>query len=148
MRESSRILAVDPGDKRLGIAVSDPTGTIASPVCVLEHVSRTEDARAILAVAKENEAGLIVIGQAVDWDGEVSYQGRKSARLAEEISTLASIPIILWNEYGSTAKAREARRLMNVRRKERAGHLDELAAAIILQTYLDAQSTITGQEDS
>ena len=148
MNEFSRILAVDPGDKRLGIAVSDPTGTIASPVCVLEHVSRREDARLILAIAKENEAGLIVIGQAVDWDGKVSYQGRKSARLAEEISTLASIHIILWNEYGSTSKAREARRLMNVKRKERAGHLDEIAAAVILQTYLDAQSTITGQEDS
>ena len=148
MKEFSRILAVDPGDKRLGIAISDPTGTIASPVCVLEHVSRKEDARAILAIAEENDAGLIVIGQAVDWNEEVSYQGRKSARLAKEIGALASIPIILWDEYGSTSKAKEARRLMNVRRKKRAGHLDELAATVILQTYLDAQSTLTSPEDS
>jgi putative Holliday junction resolvase len=148
MSEFSRVLAVDPGDKRLGIAISDLTGTIASPVCVLTHVSREEDARAILTIAEEKEVSLIVIGQAVNWDGVISFQGRKSARLAEKIRTLGSIPVLLWNEYGSTSAARNARRMMNVSRKKRAGHLDDLAATVILQTYLDAQSAQTSLEES
>ncbi len=142
MSDFSRILAVDPGDKRLGIAVSDLTGTIASPVCVLTHVSREENALAILTIAEEKEVKLIVIGQAFNWDGELSFQGRKSSRLAERIHALGSIPVLLWNEYGSTSTARNARRMMNVSRKKRSGHLDDLAATVILQTYLDAQSSL------
>jgi putative Holliday junction resolvase len=142
MSDFARILAVDPGDKRLGIAISDFTGTIASPLCVLPHVSREEDARAILTLAEEKEASLIVIGQAVNWDGDISFQGRKSTRLAEKIRTLGSLPVLLWNEYGSTSAAINARRMMNVSRKKRAGHLDDLAATVILQTYLDSQSSL------
>ena len=141
MNDFARILAVDPGDKRLGIAISDLTGTIASPVCVLTHVSREENALAILAIAEEKEVKLIVIGQAFNWDGEISFQGRKSTRLADKIRALGSIPVILWDEYGSTSIARNARRMMNVSRKKRSGHLDDLAATVILQTYLDSQSS-------
>ena len=148
MSDFSRILAVDPGDKRLGIAISDLTGTIASPFCVLPHVSREENALAILTIAEENEVKLVVIGQAFNWDGELSYQGRKSTRLAEKIRTLGSIPVLLWNEYGSTSAARNARRMMNVSRKKRAGHLDDLAATVILQTYLDSKSTQSNLEES
>jgi putative Holliday junction resolvase len=142
MSDFARILAVDPGDKRLGIAISDLTGTIASPECVLTHVSREENALAILAIAEEKEVKLIVIGQAFNWDGEISFQGRKSTRLADKIRSLGSIPVLLWNEYGSTSIARNARRMMNVSRKKRSGHLDDLAATVILQTYLDSQSSL------
>ena len=142
MSDFARILAVDPGDKRLGIAISDLTRTIASPVCVLPHVSREENALAILAIAEEKEVKLIVIGQAFNWDGELSFQGRKSTRLAEKIRALGSIPVLLWDEYGSTSIARNARRMMNVPRKKRSGHLDDLAATVILQTYLDSQSSL------
>jgi len=142
MSDFARILAVDPGDKRLGIALSDLTGTIASPVCVLTHVSREENALAILAIAEEKEVKLIVVGQAFNWDGEISFQGRKSTRLADKIRALGSIPVLLWNEYGSTTIARNARRMMNVSRKKRSGHLDDLAATVILQTYLDSQSSL------
>ena len=145
MSDFARILAVDPGDKRLGIAISDLTRTIASPVCVLTHVSREENALAILTIAEEKEVKLIVIGQAFNWDGELSIQGRKSTRLAEKIRALGSIPVLLWDEYGSTSTARNARRMMNVSRKKRSGHLDDLAATVILQTYLDSQSS---QEES
>ena len=140
MNDFKRVLAVDPGDKRLGIAVSDLTGTIASPVCVLPHVSREKDALAILAIAVEKEVGMIVIGQAISWDGEVSVQGRKSTRLAKKIRSLGSIAVVLWDEYGSTNTARKTRQMMNVSRKKRKGHLDEIAATVILQTYLDSQS--------
>ncbi|MCK4801215.1 MAG: Holliday junction resolvase RuvX [Anaerolineales bacterium] len=148
MSELSRILAVDPGDKRLGIAISDPTRNIASPVCVLDHVSREKDAQAILSLAEENNSGLIVIGQALNWEGEVSPQGRKSTRLADMIRSQSNIPVVLWNEYGSTSTARNGLRLMKVSRKKRADPLDDLAATVILQTYLDANTDQPRLEDS
>lgn len=135
-----RILAVDPGEKRLGIALSDPTGTIANPLAVVKHVSRPIDAAAIAQMAAENEVGQIVVGQALDEDGSVSLQGRSAARLAAAIRAQTSIPVVLWDEHGSTQAARAARLAMNVSRQKRRGHLDEIAATYILQTYLDAQA--------
>ena len=133
-----RILAVDPGEKRLGIAISDPTATIASPLTVLKHVSRAEDAAAIVRLAVEHSAGMIIVGTALDVDGEETLQSRKAARLAEVIRTLTDLPVALWDESGSTQEARAARLAMGVSRKKRRGHMDDLAAAVILQSYLDA----------
>ena len=135
-----RILAVDPGEKRLGIAISDPSGTIANPLTVLKHISRMVDAAAIAHLAADNNAGRIVVGQALDAEGCPTPEGRKAARLAEAIRSQTNIPVDLWDESGSTQAAREARIAMNVRRRDRRGHLDDLAAAYILQTYLDAKS--------
>ncbi len=72
-----RILAVDPGEKRIGLAISDPTETIATPLSVIAHVARKLDAAAILQAARDNDAGLIVIGQSVDDDGQPTLAGRR-----------------------------------------------------------------------
>lgn len=143
--KASRILGVDPGDKRIGIAISDPTQTIASPLTVIEHISREGDASAILAISEENQIGLVVIGQALNWDGDISPQGKKAARLAEEIQSLSDVPVILWDEYGSTKIARDSRQMMKIPRKKRGGHHDHIAAVVILQSYLDS---IGGQEET
>ena len=142
MNELSRILGIDPGEKRLGIAISDPTQTIASPVMVLNHISREENALAIITIAEENHVSLIIIGQALNWDGEISSQGEKSAKLADVIRANGTFPVELWDEYGSTDTARRSRQQMNLPRSKRQGHHDDIAAVIILQTYLDAQSDL------
>ena len=133
-----RILAVDPGEKRLGIAISDPSGTIANPLMVLKHVSRPLDAAAIAQLAGENQAGRIVIGQSIDEDGLPTPEGRRAGRLAEAIQGQTDLPVELWDESGSTQEARSARLAMGASRRKRAGHLDDLAATYIVQTYLDA----------
>jgi putative Holliday junction resolvase len=135
-----RILAVDPGERRLGIAISDPGGIIANPLTVVIHVSRQIDAGFIANLALENQAGLIIVGQTLDDDGHPDYTGRKATRLAEAIRLQTDIPVELWDESNSTQAARRARIEMGVNRKKRAGHLDDLAATFILQTYLDARS--------
>lgn len=139
MDTQHRILAVDPGEVNLGIALSDPTQTIASPLTIILHTSRDEDARKINTLAEKHQVETIVIGQALDWDGSVSPQGRKAARLAGAVKEHTDIQVVLWNEYGSTQKARQARQQMGVSRKKRGGHLDELAAVVILQSYLDSR---------
>jgi putative Holliday junction resolvase len=135
-----RILAVDPGEKSLGIALSDPTGTIANPLTVLQHVSRPVDAAAIASLAAEHGAGMVVVGHTLDEDGNPTPQGRRAMRLAAAIRTQTSVPVVLWDESGSTQAARQARLNMLVPRRRRSGHLDELAATYILQTFLDSGS--------
>jgi putative Holliday junction resolvase len=133
-----RILAVDHGEKRIGLALSDPTGTIANPLTVIKHISRAVDAAQVAAIAAENEAGLIVIGQSFDEGGQPNLAGRRAARFADALLEQTNLPVELWDESFSTQKARAARIEMGLSRKQRGGHLDEIAATVILQSYLDA----------
>ena len=129
---NSRILAVDPGEKRLGIAISDPTATIANPLMVIKHVSRAIDAAQISQAAVDQDVYKIIVGQALDVDGTPSPQGRSAARLADAIKLQTDLPVELWDESGSTQEARAARIAMGVQRRKRRGHLDDLAATVIL----------------
>lgn len=133
-----RILAIDPGEKRIGIAISDPSGTIANPLMVLNHVARAIDAAAISTLAQEQGAGLIIVGQALDDEGQPTSQSRRAARLADAIRQQTNLPVQMWDESGSTQTARQARLAMGASRRKRKGHLDDLAATVILQSFLDA----------
>ncbi len=133
-----RILAVDHGEKHIGLAISDPTATIASPLKVIRHVSRLMDAAQVANLASENDAALIVVGQSFDEEGRPNLAGRRAAKFAEALKGQTSIPVILWDESFSTQDARAARIEMGVSRKQRAGHMDEFAAVMILRSYLDA----------
>lgn len=136
-----KILAVDHGEKRIGLAISDLTGTIANPLTVIKHLSRAIDAAQVGTIAVEQEAGLIVIGQSFDEDGQPNLAGRRAARFAEALREQTNLPVELWDESFSTQEARAARIQMGVSRKKRAGHLDQLAATVILQSYLDAHAS-------
>jgi putative Holliday junction resolvase len=136
-----RVLAVDHGEQRIGLAISDPTGTIANPLTVIKHVSRALDAAQVAAIASEHNAGSIVVGQSFDEDGRPNLAGRRAARFAKALEEQTGLPVELWDEALSTQKARSARIQMGVSRKQRAGHLDQLAATVILQSYLDAQTS-------
>lgn len=136
-----RILAIDPGDKNIGVALSDPTGAIANPLTAIQHVSRPIDAASIAELARENRTDKIIVGQSFDLDGKPNFQGRKAARLAAAIRTQTEIPVELWDEANSTQKARRARIALGSPRSKRKGHLDELAATVILQSYLDSRSS-------
>jgi putative Holliday junction resolvase len=135
--ELKKIMAIDPGAERIGVAISDLTATIANPLTVIKHVQRNKDAERIVTIALEKSVKLIVIGQAFYSNGEPNPSGRKSARLAEAIMQITDIPVVLWDEHESTQLARKARREMGVKKKQNS-HLDDLAATIILQTYLDS----------
>ncbi len=145
---SLKILAVDPGSKRIGLAISDPTGTIANPLAVLAHVSRLGDAASVAETAASHQAGLIVIGLSFDEAGNLSFEGRRAKRFAEALKTQTSLPIVLWDEAFTTQEARAARIEMGARRKDRAGHLDALAATVLLQSYLDANPQSPSQHQS
>lgn len=134
-----RILAVDHGEKRIGLALSDPTGTLASPLTVIKHVSRLLDAAQVANLAAENEAGLIVIGQSFDEDGNPNLAGRRAAKFAEALREQTRIPVELFDESFSTQDARATVIELGFSRKKRAGHHDSLAAVMILRSYIESK---------
>jgi putative Holliday junction resolvase len=142
--ENMRILAVDHGEKRIGLALSDPTATIASPLQVIKHVSRLLDAAQVANLASDNEVGLIVIGQSFDEEGNPNLAGRRAAKFAEALKEQTNIPIELFDESFSTQDARATRIEMGASRKKRAGHMDELAAVMILRSYIDSRKNLGG----
>ena len=133
-----KILAIDPGDKRIGIALSDPTGKIATPLTIIKHVSRPLDAAEIANLAQENKVERIIIGTSSDENGFSTPASRRADRLAEAIRLQSEIPIVMWDESFSTQEARHAQIELGTTRRRRHGHMDDLAAAIILQSYLDS----------
>src|SRR5512145_1576998 len=136
-----RVLAVDHGEKHIGLAISDPTATIATPLRVIEHVSRLMDAAQVANLASENDAALIVIGQSFDEEGNPNLAGRRAAKFAEALKEQTNIPVELFDESFSTQDARATRIEMGVSRKKRSGHMDELAAVMILRSYLESRKT-------
>lgn len=139
-----RIMSIDPGSKHIGLAISDPTGTIANPLMILIHKSRESDSDNIAREVLKNEIELIVIGQSLDENGEPTYEGRRSTRIARSLARKVTVPVKFWNESFSTQDAKRARIMMGGARKKRSGHLDDLAATVILQSFLDSRS---GQKD-
>jgi putative Holliday junction resolvase len=135
-----RILCVDPGDKRIGLAISDPTATLARPFKVIHHTNRRADAAEIAEIAAAEQVSLIVIGQATDLDGKPNISGRKARRLAGAVRAHTQIPVILWDESHSTQAARQSRADLGIGKGKRRDHMDDRAAAVILQSYLDARA--------
>lgn len=132
-----RILAVDHGEKRIGLAVSDETARLARPLTVLKHVSRALDAARVAEIATEQGAGLVLVGQSFDLDGKPNPAGRSAARFADALKLQTDLPVLLWDEALTTRDAQNAALAMGLGRGKRAGHLDDLAAAVLLQSYLD-----------
>lgn len=143
-----KVIAVDPGEKRIGLAVSDPTGTISRSLCVIKHESRDKDAQKISDIAVEENCSLIIVGQALDFDGKVGHSARKSQRLADVVREKTDLPVIMWDESGTTQAAIKSRIAMGVSRKKRSGHLDDVAASILLQDFLiNNQEIVKAEED-
>ena len=138
---TGRVLAVDPGAKRIGIAISDETATLARGLLVIEHVSLMNDCSEISWIAQKENVVTIIVGNATGIDGEERSQTRHARKVAEELAERSGLPVNLWDEYGSTQKARSIRMEIGASKSKRGGHLDADAAAVILQSWLDAHHT-------
>ena len=136
-----RILAVDHGQKRIGLAISDETGTLARPLVVIKHVARAVDAATVVERATSNDAAKIIVGVSYDEEGQLNAAGLSAERFAEALRLQTDLPVLLWDESLTTQDAQMARLTMGASRKKRAGHLDDVAAAVLLQNYLDSPKT-------
>lgn len=134
-----RILALDVGDRRIGVALSDPTGLIARPLAVIHRIAERTDHAAVAAMVAEHEAELIVIGLPRTLQGDLGYQAQRVQRFGERLGSVVDVPIVYWDERHSTVDAeRIARARGKGRGRRQLGTVDDLAAAVILQFYLDS----------
>ena len=131
------ILAVDPGEKNIGLAKSDPLGIGATALCVIKHVQMEKDAELIVQKARECSAEAILVGQPLNEDGSEGPKARHSAKLAEAIGRYFGGEVFLYDEYGTTKQTQALFREMGAGRMKSRGQLDANAAATILQNYLD-----------
>lgn len=132
-----RLLGIDHGVKRIGLAVSDPTGLVARELRVYQRRTRAEDFVLIANVAHEQHVAGLVIGlpSNLDLPDGVESQAETVRRWAGELAETVSLPIVLWDEQMSSADAKE---LARQKRRRWDEPIDDLAARLILQSYLDA----------
>ena len=136
-----RILALDVGDKRIGVAVSDLLGILASPLIAIERTSDSKAIDAILRTLDEQEAGEIVVGLPISLSGGYSGQTRSVAAFIRKLDERSTVPVKSVDERYSTV---EAERLLSQSKPQRArsrGEIDAAAAAVILQSYLDTRAS-------
>lgn len=135
-----RVLCLDLGSKRIGVAVSDFTGTVASPLTVLHRTkSRNADHDAIARLVRTEEAEAIVVGLPLNMDGSRGPAARSAADEAERIATVTGVPVYLHDERLTTVTAERALREANMRGEDRRQVVDKVAAAVLLQSWLDAR---------
>lgn len=135
-----RILGLDLGEKRLGVALSDPSGTVASPLATVPHRSRREDVERIVALSREHEVTAVVVGWPRNMDGTSGPPARRAEVFAQALGRALSVPVELWDERLSSVAADRALLEADVTRRRRRDLRDRVAAALILQGWLDARA--------
>lgn len=140
---SGRILGVDPGDARVGLAVSDPLGITAQPRGVIE-LSDARDPEAVLRTAEEARkagAALILVGLPVNMSGKEGERARRAREFGRALAEASGLPVEFWDERLTTKQAERAMRGCGSRLRKR--RLDVMSAQIMLQSYLDRRERKT-----
>lgn len=135
-----RALGIDLGSKRIGIAVSDRSGTIASALTVLARSgSIARDHRAIAALVAEEEVEAVVVGLPLNMDGSHGPAARAATVEAEALATVVGVPVTMFDERRTTVTADRAMMEARMGAKARRKVVDKVAAAVMLQTWLDSR---------
>ena len=132
-----KIMAVDFGDSRTGIACCDKTEMLASPVCVISEKDFDECINKTALAAKENRADIIVVGYPKNMNNTEGDRCEKTKEFKELLEKRCNLPVILWDERLTTVAADNSMMEMGIRRENRKEYVDEIAAIFILQGYLD-----------
>ena len=141
--QTMRTLAIDFGSKRIGLAISDETGTVAQP---LGYV--TGGVSEVMRVATERGAGRLVVGIPRRLDGTASDQTKRTLDFVAALKRATALPVAEWDERLTTAQAERVLLEGDVRRAKRKQKRDQLAATILLQSYLDAHQPLEGHAPS
>lgn len=143
-----RLLAIDPGERRIGVAVCDEMQLLAKPLTVIVRRSRAEDFDRLARVAAEQQVVGLVAGHPLNADDSEGSQGRTAARFAHRLAASLGLPLVLWDEHGTSQAAAE--RLAHASKRRRQSSLDAEAAAVLLQDFLDtrrSQRARAGSDD-
>ncbi len=132
-----RALGVDVGERRIGLAISDPSGLIASPVEVIVREENTDAVAEILSRARAHDAEIIVVGMPIDLRGEMGVAARKMSEFVAALRERSEIPVETCDERLTSAAAARSMQEAGLTERDRRGQVDKVAAALMLQTWLD-----------
>jgi putative Holliday junction resolvase len=138
-----RMLGLDLGDRRVGVAVSDPDGIIAQPLVQLEPRGRRDLVAAVARLVAQEGAGRVVVGMPLLADGTRGEQARRVEATVAALRQALEVPVVVWDERYSTQDAERALRAAGRRGTRRQGRLDMAAAAVILQAYLESGAPLS-----
>jgi putative holliday junction resolvase len=132
-----RYLGLDVGDRRIGVALSDETGTVATGLATIRRVGPRKDVRAVADLIRAREVGEVVVGLPRRLDGGLGPQAQKVLAFMESLRPSAGVPVVPWDERFTSVVAEQALVEGDVSRRDRKGLVDKVAAILILQNYLD-----------
>ncbi len=133
----TRVIGLDVGERRIGIAISTPEGGLAVPLRVLERSEENADLRVIAELAAAENATTIVVGHPISLDGSRGAQARSVEAFARSLAETSGLAVELADERFTSTEAERGRNQSSRSRRSRRAPVDDLAAAIILQAYLD-----------
>jgi putative holliday junction resolvase len=133
-----RILALDLGERRVGVAVCDPDGIMASPLLQFEPRRRVDLVETVARLVEEQGAGRVVVGMPILLDGQEGFQARRTLGTVEALRARLTVPVVTWDERFSTFEAEGAMRGAGLSAAARKSRRDKVAATMILKAYLDA----------
>lgn len=136
---TGRTLALDLGDRRIGLALSDPTGLAARPLMTLTRTTRGDDMDAILGIIRRHDVKRIVVGMPLNMDGRRGPRARLTEAFIDRLRGATGLPVIAWDERLTTVQAERILLEGDVSRARRRKVIDQVAAVIVLQAYLDAR---------
>lgn len=131
------VMALDVGSRRIGVAVSDPTGFLARGVQVLERTTLARDLESVQALARTLRAERIIVGHPISLSGEPGPQAKEAEHFADSLREVTTVPVTLWDERLSTLEADRRMQEAGVKGRKRRERVDMVAAILILQSYLD-----------
>ena len=134
----ARILALDLGKRRIGLAISDPLGITAQGLPTLVRVRKRDDLDALAQLTREKEIGLIVLGNPIHMSGSEGRQSGWVREFAEVLEKRTGLPIRLWDERLTTVEAGRVLRSSGISIEKRAAAIDRLSAVVLLQSFLDS----------
>lgn len=138
-----RLLGLDLGDRRIGVAFGDTTVCIATPVSVITRASLEQDVRVLSDLVRRYDAEQLIVGLPRNMDNSVGMQAQAVMALAGHLANALHLPLAFWDERLTTIEATQRRNATGARGKKSRQHLDAMAAAVILQDYLDSQRNET-----
>src|SRR6266540_4198936 len=138
MKMSVRVLALDLGKKRIGLAVSDPLGITAQGLPNLERKNKRSDLAALQRIVHEKGVELILLGNPLNMSGREGRQSEWVREFADALAARTGLPVKLWDERLTTVEAARVLRESGIGLEKRAAAVDRLSAVILLQSYLDS----------
>jgi putative Holliday junction resolvase len=143
-----RVLAIDLGDRRMGLALSDPLGLTAQGLPTVERRNRREDMNYLKSVARKNAVSTIVLGNPLNMDGSQGPQSAEAVEFASKLQKHLNLEVRLWDERLTSVEANRLLREAGLGPEQRAKSVDQVAAVLLLENFLETQKIASSSSPS